>query len=219
MVVATPSIDRKAFMLVLSSPSGAGKTALARHLLSTDHSFVVSVSVTTRPPRRGEVDGKDYYFVDDGSFNKMVDQNELLEHAQVFSYRYGTRAEPVRASLAQGKDVLFDIDWQGAQQLRNGKSISDHLVTVFILPPSMTELSRRLKARELDSDDEVRRRMLGAAQEISHWEAYDYILINDDFDRCFASLYSIVKAERARRQRQPGLSWFVSQLTKDSSSD
>lgn len=216
-MVVTPSIDRKAFMLVLSSPSGAGKTALARHLLTTDNTFVLSVSATTRPARRGEIDGKDYHFVNDRSFDEMVDQGELLEYAQVFAYRYGTRAEPVRSSLAEGMDVLFDIDWQGAQQLRYNELISQHLVTVFILPPSMTELGRRLKARELDSDDSVRRRMLGAGEEIGHWEAYDYILINDDFDRCFASLYSIVQAERARRQRQTGLSKFVKQLMEESS--
>ena len=211
------TVSRNSFMLVISSPSGAGKTALANKLLNVDNGFALSVSVTTRPPRPGEIDGKDYYFVDDSKFKDMIDNQELLEYASVFSYKYGTKAELVRAAQARGKDILFDIDWQGAQQLRDNIEVSSQLVTIFILPPSISELSRRLKARASDSVESVKNRMNNVSKEISHWKQYDYVIINDDFEFCFNQLHGIVQAERAKRERQSGLFGFVDQLSLDAS--
>lgn len=204
------SIVRRGLMLVLSSPSGAGKTTISRRLLAADDNLVMSVSVTTRPPRPGEVHGVDYYFVDNLEFNLMINRRELLEHAKVFDHYYGTPAEPVRQYLEAGRDVLFDIDWQGTQQL--AQAARDDLVSVFILPPSTSELERRLHKRAQDSAETVARRMAKASDEISHWAEYDYIVINNDLDRCLESVYSVLQAERLRRQRQIGLIDFVKML-------
>jgi len=197
-------------MLVLSSPSGAGKTTLSRRLLQRDPGVEMSVSVTTRSPRPGETEGRDYHFIDPARFDAMVAQGDLLESAQVFDHRYGTPRGPVEAALAQGRDVLFDIDWQGTQQLR--EKASNDLVSVFILPPSVPELERRLHTRAQDSDDVIRRRMMKASDEMSHWAEYDYVVVNKDLDDAFAKVQTILSAERAKRQRQIGLSDFVRNL-------
>ena len=203
-------IARRGLMLVLSSPSGAGKTTIARGLLEADDNLVMSVSVTTRPQRPGEQQGVDYRFVDLLDFNLMVNRQELLEHAKVFDHYYGTPAVDVETHLAAGRDVLFDIDWQGTQQL--AQRARDDLVSVFILPPSTTELERRLKTRAQDSAAVVAKRMSKAADEISHWAEYDYIVVNDDQDRCLENVYAVLRAERLRRQRQRGLLDFVKML-------
>ncbi len=207
---APTGIERRGMMFVLSSPSGAGKTTISRRLLARDADLVMSVSATTRPPRPGEVEGRDYFFVDPVDFNLMVNRRELLEHAKVFDHYYGTPAAPVDAALAAGRDVLFDIDWQGTQQL--AQTARDDLVSVFILPPSTAELERRLKSRAQDSDEVVARRMAKAADEISHWAEYDYIVVNDEAGRCLQDVYSILVAERKRRARQTGLLDFVKAL-------
>ena len=201
---------RRGFVFVLSSPSGAGKTTLAQRLLDGDDGFIMSISATTRPPRPGEVEGKDYYFVDNARFDAMVAGDEFLEHATVFGHRYGTPAGQVRAALEDGKDVLFDIDWQGTQQLAQ-KERSD-LVSAFILPPSMAELHRRLQSRAQDDSDVVSARMSLAADEISHWAEYDYVLVNDDAEACAAQLHKIIAVERLRRTRQTWLAEFVRSL-------
>lgn len=203
-------IARRGLMFVLSSPSGAGKTTLARKLLEIDNNVALSISATTRAKRPGEVEGRDYYFVDAGRFEQMARSNELLEHAIVFGNRYGTPRTPVEAALAAGKDVLFDIDWQGTQQLRE-KAESD-LVTVFLLPPTITELERRLKSRAQDSDDVIRSRMSRASHEMSHWAEYDYVVINHDLARTFEEVRGILYAERLKRRRQTGLTDFVRNL-------
>jgi guanylate kinase len=195
-------------MFVLSSPSGAGKTTLSRRLLNEDGDITLSVSATTRPPRPGEVDGVDYYFVSPERFAEMVASDELLEWATVFGNRYGTPRGPVEAALHEGHDVLFDIDWQGTQQLQQTDAASD-LVRVFILPPDLAELERRLQGRATDAVDVIAGRMARARDEISHWGEYDYILVNDDADLCLAELRAILKAERLRRKRQLGLADFV----------
>ncbi|MCW5750923.1 MAG: guanylate kinase [Alphaproteobacteria bacterium] len=204
------TIARRGLMLVLSSPSGAGKTTISRRLLETDDNLVMSVSVTTRPPRPGEQDGIDYGFIDKLEFNLMINRGELLEHAKVFDHYYGTPAGPVLDHLDAGRDVLFDIDWQGTQQL--AQTARDDLVSVFILPPSTAELERRLKRRAQDSDEVVARRMSKAADEISHWAEYDYIVLNSDIEECLENVYAILRAERLRRQRQTGLLDFVKAL-------
>ncbi|HXL47734.1 MAG TPA: guanylate kinase [Xanthobacteraceae bacterium] len=204
------AIARRGLMLVLSSPSGAGKTTLSRKLLEADPGVELSVSVTTRKQRPGEIDGRDYHFIDAERFETMVKGGELLEWAQVFGHRYGTPRAPVEAALLSGQDVLFDIDWQGTQQLREK---ADHdLVSVFVLPPSMRDLERRLRRRAQDSDDVIRARMATAAEEMSHWAEYDYVVINTDIDRAFAEVQTILAAERLKRERQTGLSDFVRQL-------
>ncbi len=206
----TVAIARRGLMLVLSSPSGAGKTTISRRLLEIDQAITISISVTTRAARPGECDGVDYRFIEPVDFNLMVNRQQLLEHAKVFDNYYGTPAEPVEQALAEGRDVLFDIDWQGTQQL--AQKARDDLVAIFILPPSSRELESRLRRRAQDSDDEVARRMAKAADEISHWAEYDYILVNDDMTECLAQVHAILIAERRRRERQIGLLDFVKAL-------
>jgi guanylate kinase len=197
-------------MLVLSSPSGAGKTTLSRKLLEADPGVQLSVSVTTRKQRPGEVDGRDYHFIDAARFEVMVKQGELLEWAQVFGNRYGTPRAPVEAALANGRDVLFDVDWQGTKQLRKR---ADHgLVSIFVLPPSISALEQRLRRRAQDPDDVIHARMATAADEMSHWDEYDYVVINTDIDRAFKEVQTILAAERLKRERQTGLSDFVRRL-------
>jgi guanylate kinase len=205
-------IRRRGLMLVLSSPSGAGKTTLARRLLEADSGIVMSVSATTRPKRPTEVEGHDYFFVRGEAFDEMVRANEFLEYATVFDHQYGTPEAPVMAALAQGRDVLFDIDWQGTQQLK--ERAREDLVSVFVLPPSHAELERRLKARAQDADDVVAARMAKAASEISHWPEYDYVVVNDDAERAHARVLAILEAERCRRTRLAGVGEFVSELTR-----
>ncbi len=200
-------IARRGLMLVLSSPSGAGKTTLSRRLLENDSGLSLSVSMTTRPKRVGEREGVDYVFVDGETFDAAVRDGELLEHATVFDHRYGTPRAPAIRTLDSGRDVLFDIDWQGTQQLR--ERAREDLVSIFVLPPSHDELERRLKARAQDSDDVVEKRMAKAAGEISHWPEYDYVIVNDDLDRALANITAILDAERLKRARQIGLSAFV----------
>src|ERR1700761_5918457 len=204
------AIARRGLMFVLSSPSGAGKTTLSRLLLRGDRNVELSVSVTTRPKRRGEVDGRDYHFIDRSRFDAMIKSGELLEWADVFGHRYGTPRSPVIAALRAGRDVLFDIDWQGTQQLR--EKARDDLVSVFILPPSVRELERRLKTRAQDSRDVIGARMAKAAGEMSHWPEYDYVIVNKDRDLAFAEVRAILAAERLKRERQIGLSDFVRSL-------
>ena len=197
-------------MLVLSSPSGAGKTAIARHLLDRDDQLTLSVSVTTRPIRNGETDGVDYSFVDAARFERMVAEGAFIEHATVFGNSYGTPRGPVDDGLAAGRDILFDVDWQGAQILRN-RMAGDH-VGVFILPPSMETLEQRLGARGQDSPEVVAARMARAANEISHWGEYDYVVVNRDLEYAAASVLNILRAERLRRERQTGLVDFIKGL-------
>lgn len=200
-------ISRRGMMLVLSSPSGAGKTSISRRLLAEETGIVMSVSATTRPPRPGEIDGKDYYFYDQETFARMVANNEFLEHATVFDNSYGTPKKPVWDALDSGQDVLFDVDWQGTRKLR--ESAREHLVSVFILPPSIAELENRLKGRGQDSDEVVAGRMARAKSEMSHYEEYDYIVINDDLDASVENVKAILKAERLRKDRRTGLLDFV----------
>jgi guanylate kinase len=203
-------IARRGLMLALSSPSGAGKTTLSRKLLEADPAVMLSLSVTTRPPRPGEVDGRDYHFIDSARFEAMIARGELLEWARVFDHWYGTPRAPAATALRAGRDVLFDIDWQGTQQLRE-KARSD-LASIFVLPPSMRELEKRLHSRAQDPDDVIRRRMTKATEEMSHWAEYDYVVVNADIDQAFADVRAILAAERLRRERQPGLSAFVREL-------
>jgi len=203
--------SRRGLMLVLSSPSGAGKTTISRALLAADPAIRMSVSATTRPMRPKEVEGRDYYFVDDARFDAMVEGGAFLEWAHVFGKRYGTPHAPVNAALAEGRDVLFDIDWQGTQQLH--QQARDDVVRVFILPPSMDELERRLRSRGTDSDAVIAARMARAEAEISHWAEYDYVLVNSDVEACLGDVRTILAAERLKRDRQPGLVAFVRGLT------
>ncbi len=201
---------RRGLMLVLASPSGAGKTAISRKLLERDSNLTMSVSVTTRPKRPGEASGVDYRFVDSTEFDLMIKQGELLEYAKVFGHDYGTPKEPVEVALASGRDVLFDIDWQGTQQLV--ENARDDMVAVFILPPSTAELERRLRERAQDSDQVVAERMAKAADEMSHWPEYDYIVVNHDIEESVGQVHAILVAERLRRERQLGLADFVKHL-------
>jgi guanylate kinase len=203
-------VERRGLMFVLSSPSGAGKTTLSRLLIDRSPGLKMSVSATTRPMRPGEVEGRDYFFVDKARFEAMAKQGELLEWATVFDNRYGTPREPVETALASGQDVLFDIDWQGTQQLRE-KARAD-VVSVFILPPSAADLEKRLHSRAQDSDEVIRGRMSRASHEMSHWAEYDYIVINYEIDDAFAEVQSILKAERLKRERRTGLTTFVRKL-------
>ncbi|MGA9323799.1 MAG: guanylate kinase [Xanthobacteraceae bacterium] len=205
-----PGVARRGLMLVLSSPSGAGKTTLSRLLLKADRHVELSISVTTRPKRRGEVDGHDYHFIDLARFEAMVKSGRLLEWAEVFGHRYGTPRAPVEKALRAGCDVLFDIDWQGTQQLR--EKARDDLVSVFILPPTAKELERRLERRAQDSRAIIGARMAKAAGEMSHWPEYDYVIVNRDKKDAFAEVRAILAAERLKRERQIGLSAFVRDL-------
>jgi guanylate kinase len=205
-------VERRGLMFVLSSPSGAGKTTLSRMLVAETPALQMSVSATTRPMRPGEVDGRDYFFVDKPRFEQMVERNELLEWATVFDNRYGTPRAPVETALAAGQDVLFDIDWQGTQQLRD-RSGND-VVSVFILPPSVQALEQRLHTRAQDSDEVIRGRMKKAGDEMSHFDAYDYIIVNDNIGIAFEAVKSILRAEQLKRERQVGLSGFVGSLRR-----
>jgi guanylate kinase len=207
---------RRGFMFVLSSPSGAGKTTLSRRLLAQENGIKMSVSVTTRTPRLGEIDGVDYSFVTPERFQSMTEQHELLEHATVFTHSYGTPSEFVHSALNTGIDVLFDIDWQGTKQL--AEKCRQDLVSIFILPPSMHELEARLRGRGQDNDDIIRFRMERAAAEISHWEEYDYVVVNRDIEETLARITDILYAERRRRQRQTNLSDFVQGLFSEAAS-
>jgi len=203
-------IARRGLMFVLSSPSGAGKTTLSRMLLKADRNVELSVSVTTRPKRRGEIHRRDYHFIDVARFETMVKTDKLLEWAEVFGHRYGTPRQPVEKALRAGRDVLFDIDWQGTQQLR--EKARDDLVSVFILPPTAKELERRLERRAQDSRATIGARMAKAAGEMSHWPEYDYVIVNRDKHKAFAEVRAILAAERLKRERQIGLSGFVRTL-------
>ncbi len=206
-------LERRGLLFILSSPSGAGKLTLSRMLLEADGGIGLSVSYTTRPPRPGEVDGVDYHFTDVDTFKEMAANGEFMEWAHVFGHRYGTPKEAVKEILNNGRDVLFDIDWQGAQQLY--QEAGPDVVRVFILPPSIEELEKRLRARAQDSEVVIEERMSRARSEIGHWDGYDYVLINDDVNRCFAQVDDILTAERLKRRRQKGLIGFVRNLTAD----
>jgi guanylate kinase len=206
----TVQIARRGLMFVLSSPSGAGKTTISRRLLADTPDIEMSVSVTTRPARPREVDGQDYHFIDRANYDGMVARGELLEHAKVFDHFYGTPRLAVERRLAEGRDVLFDIDWQGTRQLR--ERAPDDLVSVFILPPTLSDLEKRLRSRAQDDDATVRARMAKALDEASHWGEYDYIVVNDDLTRCLGQVRAILIAERLKRARQTGLKEFVGRL-------
>jgi guanylate kinase len=201
-------------LVILSSPSGAGKSTLARRLMDWDASLQFSVSATTRTPRQGEVDGEHYHFLSEATFKAMVADGAMLEHAHVFGHFYGSPMAPVAAAIEAGRDVLFDIDWQGAQQIRNS-SLGKHTLSIFILPPSIPELKRRLEARGQDGPEVIARRMQKSWDEISHWDGYDYVLINDDLETSFGRLKTIVTAERLRREQQPGLAAHVRRLHEE----
>ena len=205
-----PSIRRRGFLLVLSSPSGAGKTTITRRLLAADASLSLSVSVTTRPRRASEIDGKDYRFIDQATFDRMVAAGELLEHATVFGHSYGTPRAPVDEAIAEGRDIVTDIDWQGTQQI-SGKAGAE-IVTIFVLPPSKEALESRLRTRAQDSDAVVAQRMAKSSEEMSHWPEYAYVIVNDDLDKSVAEAQAIVTAERLKRERQAGLADFVTRL-------
>jgi len=207
-----PIRQRRGLLIVLSSPSGAGKSTISRLLLEADSEVTMSISATTRPRRPGEVEDVDYHFVDDSRFDQMVEDGEFAEWAYVFDHRYGSPKEPIKDALKVGHDILFDIDWQGTQQLRG--AFGTDLVRIFILPPSMQELERRLRSRGTDSEDVIQSRMTRAASEIGHWGEYDYVLINEDMDECLAEVQSIIAAERMRRDRRPYLFDFVRRLVE-----
>jgi guanylate kinase len=205
---------RRGLLLILSSPSGAGKSTLARRLMEWDPALRFSVSATTRAPRPGEVDGREYYFKARADFEAMVAAGEMLEHAEVFGNFYGSPKGPVEAAMTEGRDTLFDIDWQGGQQIRNS-SLGRDVVSVFVLPPSIAELERRLRGRAQDSDEVIAGRMAKSQSEISHWAEYDYVIVNNDIDMAFNDLLTILQAERMRRDRQPGMAEFVRGLNRE----
>jgi len=205
---------RRGLLLILSSPSGAGKSTLARRLMEWDPSLRFSVSATTRAPRPGEVDGREYYFKSRTDFEAMVAAGEMLEHAEVFGNLYGSPKGPVEVAMTEGRDTLFDIDWQGGQQIRNS-ALGRDVVSVFVLPPSIAELERRLRGRAQDSDEVIAGRMAKSQSEISHWAEYDYVIVNNDIDMAFNDLLTILQAERMRRDRQPGMAEFVRGLNRE----
>lgn len=205
---------RRGLLFILSSPSGAGKSTISRKLLADEPQMTFSVSATTRTPRPGEEDGREYYFRSREDFEAMIAAGELLEHAEVFGNLYGTPIVPVETAIADGRDVLFDIDWQGGQQIANS-SLQDAVVSVFILPPSLAELEGRLKGRGQDSEEIIAGRMAKSMGEINHWSEYDYVLVNRDLDECAAEVAGILKAERLRRRRRPGLVDFVQRLNRE----
>ena len=205
---------RRGLLLILSSPSGAGKSTLARRLMEWDPSLRFSVSATTRAPRPGEVDGREYYFKSRPDFEAMVAAGEMLEHAEVFGNFYGSPKGPVEAAMTEGRDTLFDIDWQGGQQIRNS-ALGRDVVSVFVLPPSIAELERRLRGRAQDSDEVIAGRMAKSQSEISHWAEYDYVIVNNDIDMAFNDLLTILQVERMRRDRQPGMAEFVRGLNRE----
>ncbi|MBK6468696.1 MAG: guanylate kinase [Paracoccaceae bacterium] len=205
---------RRGLLLILSSPSGAGKSTLARMLMAWDPTMRFSVSATTRAPRVGEVDGREYWFKARADFEAMVAAGQMLEHAEVFGNFYGSPRGPVEVAMAEGRDTLFDIDWQGGQQIRNS-ALGRDVVSVFILPPSIAELERRLRGRGQDSDEVIAGRMAKSQAEISHWAEYDYVLVNDDLDSTFKDLLTILQAERMQRDRQPGMADFVRGLNRE----
>lgn len=207
-------LSRRGLLFILSSPSGAGKSTISRRLLAAEPALGFSVSATTRPPRPGEVNGEDYHFVDAERFSAMIAAGDLLEHATVFGNRYGTPRAPVEAAISAGRDVIFDVDWQGAQQIANSP-LADAAVSVFILPPSIAALEARLVARGQDSAEVIAGRMEKSVSEISHWDAYDYVLVNEDIDDCAAEVAAILKAERLRRMRRPGLTALVRRLADE----
>ncbi len=207
-------MQRRGLLIILSSPSGAGKSTLARRLRDWDPSIRFSVSATTRAPRPGEVDGKDYRFVSEPEFKRLVTEGEMLEHAHVFGNFYGSPKGPVRDAIDSGVDVLFDIDWQGAQQIRNS-ALQEHVLSIFLLPPSISALRERLRSRGQDSDETIAKRMQRSWDEISHWDSYDYVLVNDDLDATEDRLRTIVSAERLRRSQQPGLTETVRALQQE----
>lgn len=196
--------DRRGLLIILSSPSGAGKSTLAKKLREWDTSIRFSVSATTRAPREGETDKQDYYFVSEDAFRTLVNDGEMLEHARVFGNYYGSPRAPVKSAIEHGRDVLFDVDWQGAQQISNS-SLKDHVLSIFILPPSITELRRRLVTRGQDDAETIAKRMEASWDEISHWDGYDYVLVNDDLVETEARLKAIITAERLRLSQQPNL--------------
>ncbi len=206
--------NRRGLLVILSSPSGAGKSTLSRRLLEWDPSLRFSVSATTRPPRKGEVEGQDYYFKSHKEFEKLVSSGGMLEHAHVFGNYYGSPRAPVQEAIESGRDILFDIDWQGGQQIR-GSALQRDVVSIFILPPSIKELERRLTSRGQDSPEVVAKRMAQAKSEISHWAEYDYVLINDDLDDCFEKLKIVFQAARLRRDARPELMEHVQKLNKE----
>lgn len=205
---------RRGLLFILSSPSGAGKSSISRKLLADEPQMTFSVSATTRTPRPREKEGREYYFRSREEFEAMIAAGVLLEHAEVFGNLYGTPVAPVEAAIADGRDVLFDIDWQGGQQIANS-SMQDAVVSVFILPPSLAELEERLKGRAQDSDETIADRMAKSKSEINHWSEYDYVLVNRDLDECASEVAAILKAERLRRRRRPGLVDFVQKLNKE----
>ena len=212
MASSTDKLQRRGLMFILSSPSGAGKTTIARRLLESVPGIGMSVSVTTRPMRPGEEDGRDYHFTDRATFDKMVEDGEFLEWAEVFGNCYGTPKAQIKAGLKAGQDFLFDIDWQGTQQLYQRMEVD--VVRVFLLPPSIAELEHRLRSRGTDSEDVIQGRMSRAKSEISHWDGYDYVVVNDDIDTCYDKVLGILEAERLRRARQTGLVDFVRNLMR-----
>ena len=207
-------INEKGLLIILSSPSGAGKSTLAQRIRAWDKNCVFSISATTRKPREGEEDGKDYYFISEDEFNSKVFKNEMLEHAEVFGNLYGSLLSPVLSSIDNGNDVLFDVDWQGSQQIKNS-SLGKYVLSIFILPPSIDELESRLKLRNQDSDEVISNRMAKSVEEISHWPEYDYVVVNDDINNTEEKLKTIITAERLRLSQQPGMVEFVRGLNSE----
>ena len=207
-------IGKKGLLIILSSPSGAGKSTLAKRIKLWDANCVFSISATTRNPREGEQNGKDYYFISENEFHKKVSNSEMLEHAEVFGNLYGSPISPVLSSIDNGKDVLFDVDWQGSQQIKNSR-LGEFVISIFILPPSIKELESRLKLRNKDSDEVISNRMAKSVEEISHWPEYDYVLVNDNIDETEEKLKTIINAERLRLSQQPGIVEFIRSLNNE----